>query len=185
MVEDSLFLVQNDSLYQWSVPELTNQDSFQSVGLRHPTNTISQIFQLTAASSTFLATQHCTWSPHPQTRMAVFDSEHNLALYHLKSPAILPVRIGSSSMSVYVTDKYLHSELRYCNTGIVLCFDVDNSPLVMYMAHDESKPDAFSLTENNLALGFSTTCISISLCPATGRMILLTDDYDVYVIDYL
>lgn len=123
--------------------------------------------------------------------MAFFDDDHNLALYHLEkdgvelqglTPNVIPARLGSGFLSIQVLNKHMHTDSRDCDGALVLSFDVDEEPLVIQLTPQEHGVD---LNEAHLALGVTDRCVYHSLCPTVGRLVFITGEFDVYVVDYL
>lgn len=103
----------------------------------------------------------------------------------LETLSVLPVRFGSGTVTTRPEDKYTLSNLRTCDDGWVLCFNKLYHPVAIHVTPNDSEDDAISVVEANLLLGIKATCLYTCLCPASGRMMFVTEDHDVYVVDYL
>lgn len=150
----------------------------------------------------FLSPQFYTKSSAFDTRLVIFDNNHNIALCQFPSQSsneiaqystdssttaqarVTPVSKGVDHLSIHAVDKYMHSELRDCDQAVVFAFDTATHPLAIHISA-ENPAGSISVTEINLMLGGADTFLYHSLCPATGRMVFVTDTYDVHVVDYI
>lgn len=52
MVENDVFITKQGRLYQWSIPELHDQEPLHNAGLRHPAKTLSHLYHPPTEPST-------------------------------------------------------------------------------------------------------------------------------------
>ena len=102
-------------------------------------------------------------------------------------PQLLCKRWHVSQPTIPTSDICSDSLLNVCDGSFVLNFLESESgdATVIHITRNAGDSQSISVVQAKLDAGVTAQFDLLNLCPATGRAVFLTGDWDLYVVDYL
>ncbi|KAF9528406.1 hypothetical protein CPB83DRAFT_791760 [Crepidotus variabilis] len=206
---NDVFLAWDANLFQWGIPEMTLMNDLKNLKNRRPLFTFTNLFVKDDENishlapppfidnhSTYVGVQSPWSSQFAHSRFMLITRGSNLALYKMQAientmscqgelPTILPTRVAVSDDFSGVSSTTALWGLRRCQDDqIFVSMEDSRSPLV-HLVSTSGPQNSGAISGVRLSLGIAATVLQVSICPATGRLCVLTHEGDILIVDYL